>query len=780
MYRKLSISTLLFLAFFVGKAQVITISGSIFEKGSRESLIGVNVYVPELKIGTNSNTYGFYSLSIPAGAHNLVYSYVGYAPDTLKISGNKNIIHDVFLTANAQLAAFEIKASQVEKQSQDVRMSTVSIPIQQIKSLPAFLGEKDVMKVLQLMPGVQKGHEGSTGIYVRGGGPDQNLILLDDAVVYNANHLFGFFSLFNGDALKSVELIKGGFPARYGGRLSSVIEMNMKDGSKEKVSGEAGIGVISSRLTLNGPIIKNKASFLISGRRTYLDILARPLMNKEEGVGGYYFYDLNAKLNYDFGRKNKVYLSGYFGRDKFHMSHAVNNQFEKSESKNALFWQNSTGTLRWNHLFSEKLFMNTSVITTQYNLTINTEESRPKDKFYLNYISSISDVSVKSDFSYYLSTLHTLRFGMQSTLHRFKPSALVVNESNKNYTRSAIPLDAIENGIYAEDNIRIDNFQLNPGLRLSHFGINGKNYSSVEPRLAMSYAVNPQSAFKASFASMNQYVHLLSNTGVGLPTDLWVPTTENIKPQQSWQAAAGYAYDFNLQNLSLSVEGYYKEMKNIIAYKEGASFIDIGEFETSSEMRWQDNISAGNGKSYGGEVLLQRKSGKLSGWIGYTLSWTKHQFDEINNGVEFWAKYDRRHDFSLVLIYNPSKRVTLSGVWVYGSGEAFTLPMGFYTDLHDTHFNTSLNHQRITDYGGRNEYRMKSYHRLDLSVQVHKKVRWGERTWEFGLYNAYSRKNPFFYLIDSQYDNPTKKYHTVLKQVSLFPIIPSISYSINF
>jgi len=780
MYRKLSISTLLFLAFFVGKAQMITISGSIFEKGSRESLIGVNIYVPELKIGTNSNTYGFYSLSIPAGAHNLVYSYVGYAPDTLKISGNKNIIHDVFLVANAQIAAFEIKASQVEKLSQDVRMSTVSIPIQQIKSLPAFLGEKDVMKVLQLMPGVQKGHEGSTGIYVRGGGPDQNLILLDDAVVYNANHLFGFFSLFNGDALKSVELIKGGFPARYGGRLSSVIEMNMKDGSKEKVSGEAGIGVISSRLTLNGPIIKNKASFLISGRRTYLDILARPLMNKEEGVGGYYFYDLNAKLNYDFGRKNKVYLSGYFGRDKFHMSQVVNNQFEKSEMKNALFWQNSTGTLRWNHLFSEKLFMNTSVITTRYNLTINAEESFSNDKFYLNYISSISDVSVKSDFSYYLSTLHTLRFGMQSTLHRFKPSALVVNESNKNYTRSAIPLDAIENGIYAEDNIRIDNFQLNPGLRLSHFGINGKNYSSIEPRLAMSYSVNAQSAFKASFASMNQYVHLLSNTGVGLPTDLWVPTTENIKPQQSWQVAGGYAYDFNLQNLSLSVEGYYKEMKNIIAYKEGASFIDIGEFETSSEMRWQDNISAGNGKSYGGEVLLQRKSGKLSGWIGYTLSWTKHQFDEINNGVEFWAKYDRRHDFSLVLIYNPSKQITLSGVWVYGSGEAFTLPMGFYTDLHDTHFNTSLNPQRITDYGGRNEYRMKAYHRLDLSVQVHKKVRWGERTWEFGLYNAYSRKNPFFYLIDSQYNNSTKKYNSVLKQVSLFPIIPSISYSINF
>lgn len=778
MQKNFILISLLFFCFNITYAQKITISGHVYESGSRESLIGVNVYIPELKAGTTSNTFGFYSLTIPVGNYTLMYSFVGYKTDTLIIAG-KSVEKDVMLTSDNQLAEVEISALRKERQSQDVRMSTINVPIQQIKSLPAFLGEKDVLKIIQLMPGVQKGHEGSSGIYVRGGGPDQNLVILDDAVVYNVNHLFGFFSLFNGDALKSVELVKGGFPARYGGRLSSVLEMNMKDGNKEKISGEAGIGVISSRLTLDGPIIKNKSSFLISGRRTYLDILTRPLMKKENGVVGYYFYDLNAKVNYDFGRTNKLYLSGYLGRDKFYMK-MKDTYPENYESNSALFWQNATGTLRWNHLFNDKLFMNTSFITTHYNLTISSESKSTNENYFLKYVSSINDFSLKSDVSYYLSTSHTLRFGVQSTLHNFSPSALVYTDNSSGRTIKAKTLVALENGIYAEDNFRVGNYQINPGVRFSHFLIDGKNYSAIEPRMASSYSINDHSAIKASFASMNQYVHLLSNTGVGLPTDLWVPTTEKIKPQHSWQLAAGYSYDILAHNLSLSIEGYYKEMKNIIAYKEGASFISVGDFETSDEMRWQDNITAGKGKSYGLEVLLQRKTGKLSGWVGYTLSWTKHQFDEINNGKEFYAKYDRRHDVSVVAVYTLNKRITLSGVWVYGTGEAYTLPLATYSDLQDMVFKPIDMYQKITDYGGRNEFRMRAYHRLDLGMQVHTKGRWGVNTWEFGVYNAYSRKNPFFYYLDTEYNQNTQQSRSVLKQLSLFPLIPSVTYTVKF
>ena len=664
-------------------SQKVTISGNVYESGSKESLIGVSVYDPTLKAGTVTNTYGFYSLTLPAGKHKIYFSYVGYSADSVLVDTTGSVIKDIFLKPSIDLAGVEITTARFEKQSRDVQMSKISIPVQQIKSIPSFLGEKDVMKALQLMPGVQKGHEGSSGIYVRGGGPDQNLIILDDAVVYNANHLFGFFSLFNGDALKSVELIKGGFPARYGGRLSSVIEMNMKDGNKEKFTGEAGIGLISSRAIVEGPIMKNKASFLLSGRRTYVDLLVRPFMKLEDGVAGYYFYDLNAKINWDFGRKNKLYLSGYAGRDKFYMKYKYEYQNDDQgdkytdETRAALYWQNATGTLRWNHIFNDKLFVNTSLITTKYNLTINSEEIYDNNQFSLNYISSIRDFSAKTDFSYYISPVHSLRFGAQSTLHFFNPSALVIKNNAENININAKTTTAVENGIYIEDLIRKEKFQINPGLRFSHFNVESKNYTSLEPRIAASYEIDEISSVKVSFASMQQYIHMLSNTGLGLPTDLWVPATAKVKPQKSWQVAAGYARDFTEHNFNFSTEIYYKGMNNIIAYKPGASFINVIDPETGKEVNWQQNITTGKGKSYGMELLLQRKIGKLTGWIGYTLSWTKHKFPEISD-EEFPAKYDRRHDVSFVAIYNPNKLFTFSAVWVYGTGDAYTLPIGTF------------------------------------------------------------------------------------------------------
>lgn len=765
-------------------AQKVTISGNVYEMGSRESLIGVSVFDPQLKAGTVSNTYGFYSITLPAGKHKIYFTYVGYSADSLTIDTTGSVIRDIFLKPSIDLSGVEITTTRFEKQSQDVQMGRISIPVQQIKSIPSFLGEKDVMKTIQLMPGVQKGHEGSTGIYVRGGGPDQNLIILDDAVVYNANHLFGFFSLFNGDALKSVELIKGGFPARYGGRLSSVIEMNMKDGSKEKYSGEAGIGLISSRVVVEGPIIKNKASFLFSGRRTYLDALVRPFMKIENGVFGYYFYDLNAKVNWDLGRKNKIYISGYAGRDKFFMrykdEYQINDQGDKvtNEMKASLYWQNSTATIRWNHIFNDKLFVNTSLITTQYNLTIGAEDLYNNEGYSLNYISRISDYSVKSDYNYYLSPVHTLRFGWQSTLHIFDPSALVFKSIADTLTNKAKSTNAIENGIYIEDLIRNGRFQINPGVRLSHFNVESKNYFSLEPRLSASFAINEASSVKASFATMKQYIHLLSNTGVGLPTDLWVPATAKVKPQDSWQISTGYSYDFVEQSLNFSAEAYYKKMNNIIAYKEGASFISPLDLETGKTMDWQQNITSGKGKSYGLELFLQRKHGKLTGWIGYTLSWTKHQFDELNNGKEFWAKYDRRHDISFVFIYNPSKTLTLSAVWVYGTGEATTFPIGTY--LSDFSFPYLGYYNQLTDYGERNAFRTESYHRLDLGAQLHLEIGRFEHTFELAVYNTYSHKNPFFYYIGQDYNPNTYFSRNVLYKVALFPIIPTVTYSIKY
>ncbi len=805
---RLIFTVFLFLFHIISIAQSrVTISGFVREKGSQEQLPGVNVYIDNTPYGAVTNTYGFYSLTVPASDSATVsFSFVGYEKQQKRVALRTDTELSIFLPTITQLEEVVVSARKQEDYvSRTAQMSKIEIPIQQLKKVPAFFGEKDVLRVLQLMPGVQKGTEGQTGLYVRGGGPDQNLIILDDAVVYNANHLFGFFSIFNSDALRSVELTKGGFPARYGGRLSSVLEMNMKEGSKEKLHGEGGIGLISSRLTLEGPISKGKSSFLISGRRTYIDFLAAPLIAREQRgedsqvKPGYYFYDLNAKMNYDLGNKDKLYVSGYFGRDKFH----ADEKSSTSETRAGLDWGNATATMRWNHVLNQKLFVNTSFIfsnfkfgVSSYSKELNSDGSLD-DEFSLEYDSRIRDLGVKTDFDFYPSSKHAVKFGGQATFHKFVPSALAIagTFTDNPIERSVKPVHSLEAGLYIEDTWQaLDALKVNAGLRLSTFQTEVKTYVRPEPRISAALRLAENLSFKASYARMNQYVHLLSNTGLGLPTDLWVPTTARVAPQQSEQVAAGLAKDFERPALTVTLEGYYKKMNNILNYKEGSSFLSING-ENANELSWEDNVTSGKGWSYGGEFLVQKKTGRFSGWIGYTLSWTYWKFPELNFGKTFFPRYDRRHDLSVVGIFELSKRITLSATWVYGTGNALTLPVSSYRAATDN-FVTRITGDgkpainwfgpTVSEYGQKNSYRAEPFHRMDIAVQFHKKKKRHERTWEFGVYNAYNRRNPFFYNIDEEIvilpnvmpATPVPKY--TLKRYSLFPVLPYFSYNFKF
>lgn len=772
-----------FLVFFSlltqGFAQKYTLSGYVKEKHSQELLLGTTIYVPQLQIGTAANAYGFYSLTLPQGNYDVEFSFVGYQTEKISINLNQNISKDITLVPGEEIAEVVVSAEKVKRESDDVRTSVIAMPIKQIKEVPTLLGEKDVLKLIQLMPGVQKGTEGQSGIYVRGGGPDQNLLILDDAPVYNAQHLFGFFSVFNGDALRSVELIKGGFPAKYGGRLSSVIDMHMKDGNKEHYTGEVGIGILSSRLVVEGPIVKEKASFLVSGRRTYFDILMAPIIAYQSAgsLAGYYFYDLNAKVNYNINAKNKLYLSGYFGRDIFYV--------KEKESKYNLGWGNQTATLRWNHQFNSKLFANTSLIYSRYRFKTEIKENYNEQEFFLNYNSGIDDWGAKIDFNFYPNPKHTIQFGIASTYHIFTPKA--ITQKNTSFPTENInqvqKIRSFENGIYIEDYYKpFKKMQIMAGLRYSFYIHDKKNYNMFEPRLSASYKLTNTMAIKASYAETQQYIHLLSNTGIGLPTDLWVPSTKNLKPQKAWQVAAGIAKDFVDKNFSITLEGYYKKMQDIVGFKPGANFMSNGMDITESkanEASWEDMIAKGNAKSYGVELFLQRKVGKLTGWIGYTLSWTKHKFPELNFGKEFWAKYDRRHDLSVVAMYKFSDRISISSTWVFATGNAFTLATSRYSGvLHQAFPNTSSAHNRkeLTHFPGRNTFRMAPYHRLDFGMQFSKKKKRGIRTWDISLYNVYFRSNPFFYYIDADDEKGIR-----VMQKSLFPfMIPSLTYSFKF
>ena len=790
--RKAVIIIALFQYFSMGKAQqLVSISGYITEKSSGEMLGGVTIALYPSKYNTVTNSYGFYSISVRKNSSQKVYvRFPGFQLDSLSWTATKDTSVSIGLTLQPQNDDIE-KIKEVEiiakktTIADKVEMSKIDIPVNQIKEIPALLGEKDVMKVIQLLPGVQKGGEGQSGIYVRGGGPDQNLIILDEATVYNANHLFGFFSVFNGDALRSVELTKGGFPARYGGRLSSVIDLNMKEGNNQKYVGEVGVGLISSRFTLEGPIKKGKSSFMVSGRRTYIDVLAQPIIMAANGgnMAGYYFYDMNAKFNYIISDKDKLYVSGYFGRDNFYAS----DNTAGNTTDFGFGWGNRTFTGRWNHQFTPRLFSNLSLIYSHYDLSINSTSIQGSDSFSLNYASIINDYGFKYDFDWRPLPNHQIRYGVSVINHKFSPSAIVIKSGSEDLLNKSVDvINTYESGAYIEDQIKVDEFKFMPSFRLSHYIIGGKKYLNSEPRFSMSYSVNKSLAFKGAYSVMNQYIHLLSSSGVGLPTDLWVPATENIKPMRSQQLALGFAKDYK-GGYSLSIESYYKTMENMIQYRDGASFFLQDNFDPnvpSDSRSWESQVTSGTGKSYGAEVFLQKQMGKFSGWIGYTLSWTILNFAEINDGKPFYAKYDRRHDLSLVGIYKISKYLSLAATWVYGTGNAITMPQGYMSSsshqlstipyVWNPNFGGGNGNSQI-DYTSRNAFRMEPYHRLDIGLRFSKEIKKGWQTWELSFYNAYSRMNPFFY-----YGSEDNNNVVTLKKLTLFPMIPSISWSLKF
>ncbi|MFS4494035.1 TonB-dependent receptor [Maribacter sp. 2308TA10-17] len=771
-----------------------TISGYITETGSGENLLGVSIYVPELKLGTTSNDYGFFSLTLPEGSHEVYISYIGYGTEIKTIELNKDAVWAVELSTSAEfLEEVVVTADEKVKESKVTQMSTVKINPSVIQDVPALLGEKDVLKTLQLLPGIQAGSEGSSGFFVRGGTPDQNLIVLDDAVVYNSNHLFGFFSVFNGDAIKSVEAFKGGFPARFGGRLSSVIKIDMKDGNKEKLSGKFNIGLISSSILLEGPINKGKTSFIVSGRRTYADVLARPFIKAEtdgEGEGGYYFADLNFKIHHIFSPKDKIYWSNYYGRDKFYGETNEQNY----EDKVRLGWGNITSTLRWNHQYNNKLFSNTSLIFSNYEFKVTgdfkeTFQDGEIEESFFRTSSGINDFTLKTDFDYFPNSKHSIKFGALATNHQFKPQRILIKDDFAGNVDATQELNSFEGAVYAEDDWKLtDKLRISPGFRLSYFKQGDKQYVNPEPRLALAYNYKPDLAFKASYTRMNQYIHLLSSSGIGLPTDLWVSSTDRVKPQTSQQFAIGIAKDFFDKDYSITVEGYYKTMDDVIAYKEGASFLAIEDLESGKTTNWEDNITSGQGWAYGGEILLRKQTGKLTGWLGYTLAWSERQFDELNLGKKFFDRYDRRHDISLVGIYKPHDRITLSATWVFATGNNYTLP-----NLQRLNTQDGFPIQNSSNFFGgetqefstqRNNFRGESSHRLDLGVQLHKKLKKGrERTWGFSLYNSYARQNPFIYTTGESFynfDDPNATVENELTRTSVLILIPSFNYTFKF
>ncbi|MBA6313927.1 TonB-dependent receptor [Cellulophaga baltica] len=771
------------------QAEKYTVSGYIKEQGSGENLFGVSVYIPELKVGTVTNEYGFFSFTAPKGKHSVVFSYIGFTSQVKEIDLNADLEVSVHLIASSEaLSEVVVIADQNVKESKVTQMSAVRLNPMDVQDLPALLGEKDVLKTLQLLPGIQGGSEGSSGFFVRGGTPDQNLIILDDAVVYNSNHLFGFFSVFNGDAIKSVEAFKGGFPARYGGRLSSVINIGMKDGNKEKLSGNINIGLISSSVVLEGPINKGKTSFIMSGRRTYADLIAQPFLDKDEN-GGYFFTDLNFKIHHIFSSKDKLYWSNYYGKDKFYSKYIDATAKEKTN----LAWGNITSTLRWNHQFNNKLFVNSSLIFSNYDFKINIDnEDLQIDDYNDNYLfktsSGIDDYSVKTDVDYYPNNNHSVKFGAIATRHNFTPQRLVIKDTYSGNINKIQELNSFEGAVYLEDDWKVtDKLHVSPGLRASYFNYKAQNYLNFEPRLALSYNLRPDLAFKASYSKMNQYIHLLSSSGIGLPTDLWVSSTDNVRPQSSEQYAIGIAKDFQEKDYSFSAEAYYKKLDNVISYKEGASFLALDNLESGKNINWEENITTGQGWAYGTELLFRKQSGPLTGWLGYTLSWSERQFDELNLGKKFFDRYDRRHDISLVGIYKPSEKITVSGTWVLSTGNNYTLPnLQRLNNLGNFPINTNYSYYNGSEEfsSGRNNFRGETTHRLDLGIQFHKKKKNNKvRTWGISLYNAYSRQNPFIYTLDDKYydyNDPNATIEKELTRTSVLMLIPSINYNLKF
>ena len=801
----MKVKLLVFFLLILGKVfnQEYTLSGYIKDAKSGEALVGASVFIENNAKGTSTNVYGFYSITILSQSTKVRYSYIGYNQIEKSIELNKDLRLNIELSEKQDvLDEVIIESKQSDENTQSTQMGRIELSMDRVKTIPAFMGEVDILKTIQFLPGVSSGGEGNTGFYVRGGGPDQNLILLDEATVYNASHLFGFFSVFNADAIKNVSLTKGGMPSNYGGRLSSVLDITMKDGNYKNFQSDGGIGLIASRLTLQGPIKEDTASYIISGRRTYIDVLTKPFIPDSSSFkgSGYFFYDLTAKLNWRLSDKDRLYLSSYFGRDVF----TFNNQ-----DLDFMFnvpWGNATASLRWNHLFSDKIFVNTTAVFTDYNFAFQGGSS----SFNFKLASGIRDYNLKQDFTFYHSSLHNYKFGWNYTFHRFIPSSLSASSGDVEFdTEDDVKVYGNESAIYLLDEWNINEcLKINLGFRLSMYQHIGpftryfknpnsgvtdstreysnletiKTYFGPEPRFSARYLLPDQSSIKMGYAHNYQYIHLASISSVSLPTDLWFPSTEIVKPQIGTQYSLGYFKNFFKNKYEASIEIYYKDLKNLIEYKENA-------FPEDNLNNNVDNqLTFGNGYSYGAEFFLKKRLGDFNGWIGYTYSKTMRKFDEIDNGEWFPAKYDRRNDLSVVTQYQINNRINIGAVFVYATGNSLSLPERRWFSLEENRI--------ITVWSKRNQYRLDPYHRLDISLtidskpykevfnketnqfdKVDKKV---ISSWNISVYNVYNRANPYFIFFDYTGDPLQGTADFGASQVSLFPILPSITWNFKF
>ncbi len=754
-----------------------TISGYIKDKSNGEVLIGATIAIKELVTGTSANLYGYYSISIPEGKYTLEYSFLGFKSYTQNINLNKNQTINVELEpSQTMMKEIVITEKKTDDNIKKAEMSVVKIDSKTIKSIPALMGEVDVIKAIQMLPGVQAAGEGMSGFNVRGGGSDQNLILLDEATVYNASHLMGFFSIFNNDAVKDITLYKGDIPAEYGGRLSSLLDIRMKDGNTKRLSATGGIGTISSRLTIEAPIIKDKSSFMISGRRSYADIflkLSRDTMIRKNQL---YFYDLNLKLNYTINENNRIYLSGYLGRDVF----SFNKEF-------GINWGNNTETFRWNHLFSKKVFSNLSLIFSNYDYFLGQKSAMSG----FQWVAGMQDYSMKYDVTVYPNPNNTVKIGFISTYHHFEPGYAKGTGENSMFNEYKMSnSNALESAIFASNEQKISSLlTFNYGLRYSIFQSIGaatvynfdsthvaidstvysKNdfyntYSGFEPRLGFKYSLSEVSSIKGNFSITDQYIHLASNSTGGMPVDIWLPSSKNIKPRIANMYALGYFRNIRKNTIETSVEAYYKEVKNEIDFKDHAELLLNKKIE--GELRF------GKARSYGLELMFRKQEGKLTGWISYTWARAFRKIADINDGLEYPANYDKPHNISMVLSYDISRKINLSANWVYATGSAVTFPTGKFI-----YGNTV-----VPVYSERNSYRMPDYHRLDVGVTFkfnEKKgiARKNKSDLNISIYNAYNRKNAWMISFEPDKNNANQ---IVAYKYYLFPFLPSVTYNFHF
>jgi len=762
----------LLLHILVQAQQKSVLSGHITDAATGEDLPGATVLVDgSANLGTATNSYGFYSITLSGGIHSVRYQYVGYLSQVIEINLTENKKLDVELAGQTlELGNVVVTGERPDRNVSSVEMGNVKMAPKEIEKIPVIFGEQDIVKTMQLTPGVKSAGEGNSGFYVRGGGIDQNLILLDEAPVYNASHLLGFFSIFNSEAIRDANLMKGSIPAEYGGRASSVFDIKMKEGNLKEYGVAGSIGLISSNLAVEGPIVKDKGSFIVSARRTYADVFL--MFSKKEDLQDtkLYFYDLNLKANYKINDNNRIYLSGYFGRDDFGFA----DEF-------GFDWGNATGTLRWNHNFTGKLFSNTSFIVSNYSYDINI-----LGDVDVTIGSQIDDMNLKQDFTWYASPRNTLKFGGNVIYHNIMPGEITVSENSGINPETISTRKAIEWAAYISNNQSIsERLKLYYGLRLAlfsnvgpgefyEFDENGelkntteikdfefvKTQGGLEPRLALNYMLDSKSSLKTSYNRIYQFLHLLSNSTTTTPTDLWLPSSNNVKPQIADQVSLGYFRNFKENEYESSVEVYYKDLKNQIDYKNGAELV----FNSTVEAE----LVFGRGWAYGAEFMFKRNFGRLNGWVSYTLSRTMRQFDEINNGKTFPARQDRIHDLALVGIYNIAKKWSLSATWVYYTGNAVTFPSGKY----------EIDGLTVGYYTERNGYRMPPYHRLDLGLTwERKKTEKFESAWNFSVYNAYARENAYFIQFRQNEENPAV---TEAVQFAIFKAIPSVSYRFKF